>query len=80
MYYPHPGTVNVTTISTAVAMVTGMILTGLSIYLLPKAFPRLRRPEVGFWVFLGILMVTSIGSMLVLGTLQARATQVQHGK
>jgi hypothetical protein len=80
MYSPHLGTVNVLTISTAVAMAIGMIITGLCVYVMPKIFPRLRRPEVSFWVFFGILMVTSIGSMFVLSTLQARATQGQHQK
>ncbi len=80
MYYPPPDTVNVLTVGTAVAMAIGMIITGLSVYVLPKVFPRLRRPEVSFWVFFGILMVTSIGSLLVLTTLQARATQAQNRK
>ena len=80
MYNPHPGTINVMTVTIAVAMGIGMVITGASVYILPKFFPRLRRPEVSFWVFLGMLMVTSIGSMLVLSTLQSRATQAQSRK
>ncbi|MGI4789961.1 MAG: hypothetical protein ACRYFS_14055 [Janthinobacterium lividum] len=57
-----------------------MIITGLSIYALPKVLPRLRRPEVFFWVFLAILMVTSVGSMFILSALQAYAAQAQKRK
>ena len=48
--------------------------------LLYKAFPRFRRPQVFFWVMLGLLLVTSIGSMLVLTPLQAHNQAQSHNQ
>ena len=65
------GRVDWTSISTAVGFGIGLVVTIVVTGLLYKAFPRFRRPQVFFWVMLGLLLVTSIGSMLVLTPLQA---------
>ncbi len=70
MNYPHFGTINWTTISTAMGMGIGFIVTIFAVGLLYKAFPQVRRPQVFFWVMLGILLMTSVGSMLILTHLQ----------
>ncbi len=71
MNNPYLGTVNWTATNTVVGLVIGLVVTGLVTGLLYKAFPKFRRPQVFFWVMLGLLLVTSIGSMLVLTPLQA---------
>lgn len=70
MNYPRLGTINWITISTAMGMAIGLVITIFAVGLLYKAFPQMRRPGVFFWVMLGILMVTSVGSMLLLTHLQ----------
>ena len=60
-----------TAMSTATGLLIGSIVTGLVTGLLYKAVPGFRRPQVFFWVMLGLLLVTSIGSMLILTPLQA---------
>jgi len=75
MNNPYLNTANWTAMSTATGFGIGFIITVLAACLLYKAFPRFRRPEVFFWVMLGILMVTSLGSMLILTPLQ-----VHNGK
>ena len=71
MNNPYLSTVNWTAMSTATGFGIGLLVTVVAAGLLPKAFPRLRRPEVFFWVMLCILMATSVGSMLILTPLQA---------
>ena len=77
----NPGlrTVDWTAMSTATGFGIGLLVTILAACLLPRFFPRLRRPEVFFWVMLGLLLVTSIGSMLILTPLQVRS-QAHNGK
>jgi len=71
MNNPYLSTVKWTAMSTAAGIVIGLIVTGLVVGLLYKAVPGFRQPEVFFWVMLGLLLVTSIGSMLILTPLQA---------
>ncbi len=73
------GRVDWTAMSTATGFGIGFIVTVVAAGLLYKAFPRLRRPEVFFWVMLGILLVTSLGSMLILTPLILTPLQV-HSK
>ena len=70
---------NWTALSTATGFGIGFIITVVAVGLLYKAFPRFRRPQVFFWVMLGLLLATSIGSMLILTPLQAR-NQASGGK
>jgi len=71
MNNPYLRTVDWTAMSTATGFGIGLVVTILAACLLPRFFPRLRRPEVFFCVMLGILLVTSVGSMLILTPLQA---------
>jgi biotin transporter BioY len=75
MNNPYLSRVDWTAMSTATGFGIGFIITALVACLLYKAFPRFRRPEIFFWVMLGILLVTSLGSMLILTPLQ-----VHNGK
>ena len=77
MNNPYLSTVDWTAMSTATGFGIGFIVTVVAAGLLYKAFPRLRRPEVFFWVMLGILMGTSLGSMMILTPLQAH--NQRHG-
>ena len=79
MNNPYLGRVDWTAMSTAVGFGIGLVVTIAVMGLLYKAFPRFRRPQVFFWVMLGLLLVTSIGSMVVLTPLQAR-NQGQHNQ
>ncbi len=84
MNNPYLRTVDWTAMSTAAGLVTGLVVTALATGLLYKAVPGFRRPQVFFWVMLGLLLVTSIGSMLVLTPLQAHngkggGKQAAHG-
>ena len=79
MNNPYLGRVDWTAMSTAVGLVIGLVTTAVATGLLYKAVPSFRRPQVFFWVMLGILLVTSIGSMLILTPLQAH-NQARGGK
>ena len=79
MNNPYLRPVDWTAMSTATGIVIGLVVTIVVTGLLYKAFPRFRRPQVFFWVMLGILLVTSIGGMLVLTPLQTH-NQAQGGK
>ena len=70
MYYTRLGTVNVMTVSTAMGMGIGLLVTLGAMILLYKVVPQIRRPAVFFWVMLGILMVTSVGGIVVCTHLQ----------
>ena len=71
MNNPYLSRVDWTAMSTATGLVIGLVATGLVVGLLYEAVPGFRRPQVFFWVMLGLLLTTSIGSMLVLTPLQA---------
>ncbi len=79
MNNPYLSTVDWTAMSTATGFGIGLIVTVVAAAVLYKAFPRLRRPEVFFWVMLGILLVSSLGSMMILTPLQVH-NQVHSGK
>jgi len=66
MNTPYLSTVNWTAMSTAAGLVIGLVVTAVATGLLYKAVPGFRRPRAFFWVMLGILLVTSIGSRLIL--------------
>ena len=80
MNNPYLRTVDWTAMSTAAGLVTGLVVTALATGLLYKAVPGFRRPQVFFWVMLGLLLVTSIGSMLVLTPLQAHNQVQSHNQ
>ena len=79
MNNPYLGRVDRTAMSTATGLVIGLVITGLVTGLLYKAVPGFRRPQIFFWVMLGPLLMTSIGSMLILTPLQAH-NQARGGK
>ena len=70
MNNPYLSRVDRTAMSTAVGLVIGLVTTAVATGLLYKAVPSFRRPQVFFWVMLGPLLMTSIGSMLILTPLQ----------
>ena len=70
MNNPYLSTVNWTAMSMVTGLVIGLVVTGVVTGLLYKAFPKFRRPQVSFWVMLGLLLVISIGSMVILTPLQ----------
>ena len=70
MYYTRPGTVNWTTISTAVGFGIGFILTICVVTLLYRTLPQMRRPAVFFWVMLATLIVTCVGGIALCTHLQ----------
>ena len=63
MNNPYLSTVDWTAMSTATAFGISFVVTFAAACLLPRVFPRFRRPEVSFWVMLGIFMVTFLGSV-----------------
>ena len=63
MNNPYLNTMDWTAMSTATAFGISFVVTIEAVYLLPKVFSRFRRPEVSFWVMLGIFMVTFLGSV-----------------
>ena len=54
MNNPYLARVDWTAMSTATAFGISFVVTILAACLLPRVFPRFRRPEVSFWVMLGI--------------------------
>lgn len=79
MNNPYFGRVDWTAMSTATGFGIGLVVTIVVTGLLYKAVPGFRRPQVFFWVMLGLLLVTSIGGMVILTPLQAR-NQAQHNQ
>lgn len=79
MNNPYLSRVDWTAMSTATGLVIGLVVPAVVTVLLYKAVPGFRRPQVFFWVMLGLLLVTSIGSMLILTPLQAH-NQAQGAK
>jgi len=63
MNNPYLSTMDWTAMSTATAFGISFVVTIAAVSLLPKVFSRFRRPEVSFWVMLGIFMVTFLGSV-----------------